>query len=62
LPFDGITVQPGDFNPLAGGKLSSLEPAFQDNPIRQSVSTNASLAEYASSEAIAPSRYGVNPR
>lgn len=62
VPFGGITVQPGDFNPLTGGQHSSLVAPTQGNPIERSVTSSGSLAEYASSEAIAPSRYGTNRR
>lgn len=61
-PFDGISVQPGDFNPLTGGQHSSLVTPSQGSPTRYNVSHNGSLAEYASSEAIASSRYGANRR
>lgn len=61
-PFGGITVQPGDFNPLTGGQHSSLAVPPQGSPIQHSVTSSGALAEYASGEAIAPSRYGVNRR
>lgn len=62
VPFGGITVQPGDFNPLTGGQHSSLAVPTQGSTIERSVTSGGTLAEYASSEAIAPSRYGVNRR